>query len=183
MSILEIFLMGVGLSMDAFAVSVCKGLAVGKIRLDHVLKAGLWFGVFQVLMPLIGYFFCGIFKDSIDRYDHWISFILLVLIGANMIKEAFGEEEDTSAKMDIKTMFLLAVATSIDALACGVTMAFSDVNIWGAVTIIGLTTFAFSCSGIKIGSLFGEKYKKGGQITGGIILISLGIKILVQGLM
>ncbi len=182
MSLYEIFIIGIGLSMDAFAVSVCKGLSLGKIKPVHMLKAGVWFGGFQALMPLIGYLLAGLFAGFIDQYDHWIAFVLLVLIGINMIREVFGEEEKLSVEMDYKTMLLMAVATSIDALAVGVSFAFLKVNIVPAVIIIGATTFVFSSVGVKLGSVFGTKYKKGSELAGGLILVLIGTKILLEGL-
>ena len=183
MGIWEIPALAVGLSMDAFAVSVCKGLAVGKVRAEHVVKAGVWFGGFQALMPLIGYLLGSRFSSFVTRYDHWIAFALLLIIGANMIKEAVcGGEEKSDGLMDAKTMFLLAVATSIDALAVGVTFAFLDVAVIPAVLTIGAVTFIFSAAGIKIGSVFGYKYKTRAELCGGIILALLGIKILLEGI-
>ena len=182
MSIFELFILAIGLSMDAFAVSICKGLSLGKIKVKHMLIAGLWFGGFQALMPLIGYFLGSFFADKITKYSHWIAFILLVIIGANMVREAFGEEERLDANMNPASMFLLAIATSIDALAVGVTFAFLQVNIIYAVIFIGCVTFVCSAAGVKIGSVFGEKYKSKAEICGGIILILIGIKILFDGL-
>ncbi len=182
MSLIELFILAVGLSMDAFAVSVCKGLSLGKIKPKHMCIAGAWFGGFQALMPLIGYFLGSIFADKITKYSHWIAFILLVIIGANMVREAFGEEERLDANMNPASMFLLAIATSIDALAVGVTFAFLQVNIIYAVIFIGCVTFVCSAAGVKIGSIFGEKYKSKAEICGGIILILIGIKILLDGL-
>ena len=168
--------------MDAFAVSVCKGLSLGKIKWKHMCIAGAWFGGFQALMPLIGYFLGRFFTDMIEQYDHWIAFILLVLIGGNMVKEALGgEEEDLDCSMSPKTMFVLAVATSIDALAVGVTFAFLKVAIVPAVTFIGVVTFVCSAIGVKIGSIFGVKYKSKAELCGGIILILIGVKILLEG--
>ena len=181
MSLIELFILAVGLSMDAFAVSVCKGLSLGKIRPKHMCIAGAWFGGFQALMPLIGYFLGSFFADKITKYSHWITFILLVIIGANMVREAFGEER-LDANMNPASMFLLAIATSIDALAVGVTFAFLQVNIIYAVIFIGCVTFVCSAAGVKIGSIFGEKYKFKAEICGGIILILIGIKILFDGL-
>ena len=183
MGILELFLLAVGLSMDAFAVSICKGLSLGKIKIKHMCIAGLWFGGFQALMPVIGYFLGGFFKDYITKIDHWIAFVLLVIIGGNMIKEAFGPEENVDASMKPGNMFLLAVATSIDALAVGVTFAFLSVSIIPAVSFIGVVTFAFSAAGVKIGSIFGSKYKSKAEILGGVILIALAFKILIEGLL
>ncbi len=181
MGLLELFVLAVGLSMDAFAVSICKGLSLGKIKAKHMCIAGAWFGGFQALMPLIGYFLGSFFAETITKYDHWIAFVLLVLIGGNMIKEAFGKEEELNNAMDVKTMFLLAVATSIDALAVGVTFAFLQVQIVPAIIFIGAVTFAFSAVGIKIGSIFGTKYKSKAEFIGGVILILIGLKILLEG--
>ena len=182
MGIIELFVLAVGLSMDAFAVSVCKGLSLGKIKWKHMCIAGAWFGGFQALMPLIGYFLGRFFTDMIEQYDHWVAFILLVLIGGNMVKEALGgEEEDLDCSMSPKTMFVLAVATSIDALAVGVTFAFLKVAIVPAVTFIGVVTFVCSAIGVKIGSIFGVKYKSKAELCGGIILMLIGVKILLEG--
>lgn len=177
----ELFILAVGLSMDAFAVSVCKGLSLGKIKAKHMCLAGIWFGGFQALMPLVGYFLGSLFADVITKYSHWIAFALLAFLGAKMIKESF-ESEELDDNMGWKTMLVLAVATSIDASAVGVTFAFLDVNILFAVIVIGVTTFAFSAAGVKIGSVFGEKYKSKAEIAGGIILILIGLKILLDGL-
>lgn len=182
MSWYEIFIIAVALSMDAFAVSVCKGLSLGRIKAGHMVKAGVWFGGFQGLMPLIGFLLAGLFAGFIDQFDHWIAFILLVLIGLNMIREVFGKEEKVSDKMDVKTMLVMAVATSVDALAVGVSFAFLNVNIIPAILMIGVTTFFFSMVGVKLGSVVGTKYEKGAQLTGGAILVLLGIKILLEGL-
>ena len=181
MGALEILLISVGLAMDAFAVSVCKGLSLGKIKAKHMCLAGIWFGGFQALMPLVGYFLGSFFADVITKYSHWIAFALLAFLGAKMIKESF-ESEELDDNMGWKTMLVLAVATSIDASAVGVTFAFLDVNILFAVIVIGVTTFAFSAAGVKIGSVFGEKYKSKAEIAGGIILILIGLKILLDGL-
>lgn len=182
MSIIELFVLAVGLSMDAFAVSICKGLSLGKIRMKHMCIAGAWFGGFQALMPLIGYFLGSFFTEMITKYAHWIAFILLAVIGGNMIKEALGEDEQLDANMEPKNMFLLAVATSIDALAVGVTFAFLQVEIGIAVSFIGMITFIFSATGVKIGSIFGLKYRSRAELVGGIILILIGIKIVLNGL-
>ncbi len=182
MGLTELFVLAVGLSMDAFAVSVCKGLSLGKIRVRHMCLAGLWFGGFQALMPLIGYFLGAFFAEEIELYDHWIAFVLLALIGVSMIKEAFGDAEELDSSMTAKSMFLLAVATSIDALAVGVTFAFLRVSIVPAVSFIGVVTFACSAAGVKIGSLFGIKYKSKAEFFGGIILILIGLKILLEGI-
>ena len=185
-TLLSILLLDVGLSMDAFAVSVCKGLAVGKVQIKHMLSAGIWFGAFQALMPLIGYFLGTSFHRYIEAFDHWIAFVLLVLIGANMLKEAFSKEDEpkpADASIGVKTMLLMAVATSIDALAVGVALAMEgDTNIWLSVLIIGVTTFLLSALGVKLGSVFGEKYEKKARIAGGVILILIGLKVLLEHL-
>lgn len=182
MGILELFIIAVGLSMDAFAVSVCKGLSLGRIEKKHMCIAGAWFGGFQALMPTIGFFLGSAFADLITKWDHWIAFILLVLIGGNMVKEALGEEEEMDASMTVRSMFFLAIATSIDALAVGVTFAFLKVNIWMAVLFIGCVTFVCSAAGVKIGSVFGTKYKSKSEIFGGAVLILIGVKILLEGI-
>lgn len=183
MSIFELFVLAVGLSMDAFAVSICKGLSLGKIRAKHMCLAGVWFGGFQALMPLIGYFLGSFFADMVTKYAHWVAFLLLLYIGWSMIKESREKCEDcTDPDMNAKTMFLLAVATSIDALAVGVTFAFLKVSILPAVSFIGLVTFVCSAAGIKIGSMFGVKYKSKAELCGGIILILIGLKILLEGI-
>lgn len=182
MSIAELFVLAIGLSMDAFAVSICKGLSLGKIKMKHMMIAGAWFGGFQALMPLLGYFLGSFFAEMITKYAHWIAFVLLLFLGGKMVKEAFSEEEKLEACMDSKNMFLLAIATSMDALAVGVTFAFLQVTIVPAVTFIGVITFICSAIGVKIGSIFGDKYSKRAQIAGGIILILIGVKILLDGL-
>lgn len=183
MGIVELLILAVGLSMDAFAVSICKGLSIGKIKPKHMAIAGAWFGGFQALMPLIGYFLGIGFSGFVTAFSHWIAFGLLAIIGGNMIKESFGKEEnDADDSMKFKTMLLLAIATSIDALAVGVTFAFLEVQIIPAVLSIGVVTFIFSAVGIKIGTLFGTKYKSKAELAGGIILVLLGIKILLEGL-
>lgn len=181
MSIITLFTLAVGLAMDAFAVSVCKGLAMRKINIRKTFLVGLWFGGFQALMPLIGYFLGIQFKEKITAIDHWIAFLLLAIIGINMIKEALSdEEESTSASLEVKEMFVLAVATSIDALAVGITFAFLEVNIVEAVTVIGVVTFVLSAIGVKVGNIFGTRYKSKAEIAGGVILILLGVKILLE---
>lgn len=182
MSILDLFILAVGLSMDAFAVSVCKGLSLGKIKPKHMYIAGAWFGGFQALMPLIGYFLGSFFAEMIEKYDHWVAFVLLAIIGGNMIKESFGKDEKVDSSMNVKSMLLLAIATSIDALAVGVTFAFLQVQIVPAVSFIGVITFIFSAVGVKIGSLFGTKYKSKAELFGGIVLVLIGIKILLEGI-
>lgn len=183
MGIIEIILLGIGLSMDAFAVSVCKGLSVSKLQIKHALTVGIYFGGFQALMPLIGYLLGTRFQSLIASVDHWIVFALLVLIGANMVREAIGEEgEEKNDSFSFCTMLPLAVATSIDALAVGITFAFLQVQIVLAISLIGCITFVLSAAGIKIGNVFGARYKKKAEITGGAILILLGTKILLEHL-
>ena len=179
---IEIFLIGVGLSMDAFAVSICKGLSMKKVKKRDVFIIALFFGGFQALMPFIGWFLGKGFESYITSIDHWIAFILLLFIGGNMIKESFDEEENVNADMGVKNMFLLAVATSIDALAVGVSLAFLKVNIIPAVSFIGCITFVCSAAGVKIGSIFGDKYRSKAGLCGGIILILIGVKILLDGM-
>ncbi len=181
MGIWELFVLAVGLSMDAFAVSICKGLSLGKIKWKHMCIAGLWFGGFQALMPLTGYFLGSLFADIFTKYAHWIAFVLLVFIGGSMIKEAFGKEE-VNASMSFQSMLLLAIATSIDALAVGVSFAFLQVKIVPAVSFIGVITFLFSAVGVKIGSIFGDKYRSKAEICGGVILILIGLKTLLDGI-
>lgn len=183
MGIVEILLIGIGLSMDAFAVSICKGLSVEKLKWKHSLIAGLYFGGFQALMPLLGYLLGSQFQSMITSIDHWVAFGLLLLIGANMIREALGkEEEEKNDSFSFQTMVLLAVATSIDALAVGITFAFLQVNIGMAILLIGCTTFVISVAGVKIGNVFGSRFKKKAEIAGGIILILIGTKILLEHL-
>ncbi|MDE7211990.1 MAG: manganese efflux pump MntP family protein [Lachnospiraceae bacterium] len=178
-----LFVLAVGLSMDAFAVSVCKGLAMKKMSWKAAAVVGLWFGGFQALMPAIGYFLGIQFADKIEAVDHWIAFVLLAIIGGNMVREAFSkEEEKASGDLDVKTMFVMAVATSIDALAVGITFAFLHQNMPVAVTLIGMTTFVLSMLGVKIGNLFGTRYKAKAEFAGGVILILLGLKILLEHL-
>ena len=183
MSALELFILAVGLSMDAFAVSICKGLAVKRIDMGKAGIVGLWFGGFQALMPMIGYFLGSRFSNAIQSVDHWVAFILLSLIGANMIREAMSKDEDArrdSGSLSFKTMLMLAVATSIDALAAGITFAFLDVDIALAAGMIGCTTCIISMAGVKVGSVFGTKYKSKAEMTGGVMLILLGLKILLE---
>lgn len=187
MGFAELFLIGVGLSMDAFAVSVCKGLNMrGKINFKHAGVIALFFGGFQALMPLIGYFLGMGFEKYITRIDHWIAFLLLGFIGGKMIVEAIKEwnevDKQEEDKLDIKELFVLAVATSIDALAVGITFAFLNVNIWSAISIIGTTTFVLSVIGVVIGNKFGSKYKSKAELVGGIILVLMGVKILLEHL-
>lgn len=183
MNFFTLFTIAVGLSMDAFAVAICKGLAMKKITLRKALIIGLWFGGFQALMPLIGFLLGVQFQSKITSIDHWIAFVLLCFIGINMIREACSkEEENTSDSLAFKDMLLLAGATSIDALAVGVTFSFLQVAILPAVTFIGLTTLVLSMSGVKIGNVFGTRYKSRAEVAGGIILIVMGIKILLEHL-
>jgi len=185
MGIIELFILAVGLSMDAFAVSVCKGLAMKKAPAKAMVLCGAWFGGFQALMPLIGFFLGTLFIDAISAIDHWIAFALLALIGINMLREALGKDEgeQTDADLSVRTMFVMAVATSIDALAVGISLAMAGVgNIYLAVLLIGATTFALSAVGVKVGSVFGSKYEKKAEIVGGVILILLGVKILLEHL-
>ena len=183
MGLLELFILAVGLSMDAFAVSVCKGLSVTKMEPKHALLCGAYFGGFQALMPALGYLLGSQFESMITRIDHWIAFVLLALIGGNMIKEAFENgEEAADPSLDIKTMTLMAVATSIDALAVGVTFAFLQVRILPAVLFIGSITFLLSAAGVKIGNVFGCRYQKKAEFAGGLILILMGLKILLEHL-
>lgn len=184
MSLTELFFIAVGLSMDAFAVAVCKGLATPKITFKKATWMGLWFGGFQALMPAIGYFVGYRFQEKITAYDHWIAFLLLLFIGGNMIKEALSKDEEcTNASLAVKDMFLLAIATSIDALAVGVTFAFlPDVPIVPAVSFIGVITFLLSAIGMKIGNVFGTRYKSKAELAGGIILVLIGAKILIEHL-
>lgn len=184
MGILELFLIAVGLSMDAFAVSVCKGLASRELRARHYLVTGAWFGGFQALMPSIGYLLGSTFESYITAVDHWVAFVLLAFIGGNMIKDGLSHAEDKDAgDFGVKSMFLLAVATSIDALAVGVTFALlPDVSIGAAVGFIGLITFVLSALGLKVGNVFGLKYKSGAEIAGGAILVLMGLKILLEHL-
>ncbi len=184
MDLLSLFLIAVGLSMDAFAVSVCKGLATPKYKLKYSMICGAWFGGFQALMPTVGYLLGVNFKKYITAIDHWIAFVLLALIGFNMIREALkNDDEGADPSFTAKSMLLLAIATSIDALAIGITFAFLDVNIVAAVLFIGVCTFVISAAGVKIGSVFGTRFKSKAEIAGGAILIILGLRILVEHLM
>ncbi len=182
MGLAELLVIAVGVSMDAFAVAICKGLSVSRLRPKHVALTGLWFGGFQALMPLIGYFLGISFSSFVSSVDHWIAFILLGIIGGNMIKESCGRDEDISMEPDFsaRTMLVLAVATSIDALAVGVTFAFLGVNIWHAVSFIGIATALFSGAGVAIGNFFGARWKSKAEFAGGFILISMGLKILIE---
>ena len=186
MGIWELLLLALSVSMDAFAVSMCKGLSVKKARLRECLTCGGWFGGFQALMPLAGFFLGEMFAGKIEAFDHWVAFGLLAVIGANMLKEVFEADCeccDKNADFSVKTMFVMAVATSIDALAVGVSLSMAgNVKIVPAVLLIGGFTFAFSAMGVKIGNIFGSRFEKKAQVTGGVILILLGVKILLEHL-
>ena len=189
MGIGELFLLAVGLSMDAFAVSVCKGLAMKKATLKAEATCGLWFGGFQMLMPVTGFFLGSLFAEAIEAFDHWVAFGLLVIIGINMLKEALekkdesGDDPEKDADLSVKTMFLMAVATSIDALAVGISLAMvGSVNIWLAAAFIGICTCLLSALGVKIGNVFGSRYEKKAEFAGDVILILLGVKILLEHL-
>ncbi len=182
MKLWELFLIALGLAMDAGAVSICKGLSVDRIKPSHQLKVGCYFGGFQALMPLIGYFLGVQFQSLIESVDHWIAFVLLSLIGINMIREAMGEEETIDASFSAGAMLPLAVATSIDALAVGVTFAFLKVEILPAICFIGVVTFVVSVAGLMLGNVFGCKYKTKAEVFGGIVLVFIGLKILLEHL-
>ena len=181
MSILEIIFTALGLAMDAFAVSICKGLSLKKVSFKNAILVGTYFGLFQGLMPLIGYFLGFKMKDAIMSIDHWIAFILLGIIGLNMILDTF-KKESIDDNLEFKIMIILAIATSIDALAIGITFAFLEVNIYFAVTLTAIITFIISALGVKIGNIFGNKYSSKAEIFGGIVLILMGIKILLEHL-
>ena len=181
MGIIELLLISVGLAMDAFAVSVGKGMTLKQVRPSHALNAGVWFGAFQALMPIIGYFVGRSFVDYVENFDHWIAFGLLVLIGANMIRETvWGDDEEVDGNFGFRTMLIMAIATSIDALAVGVSMAFLDVNIWVSALVIGVVTFAISAAGVYLGAAFGSRLGSKAGIIGGVILIAIGFKIVIE---
>ena len=180
MNLWELFILAVGLSMDAFAVAICKGLSVGKTKWQHCLLCGLYFGGFQALMPFLGYILGKQFSSFITGIDHWLAFLMLALIGISMIRESREEAENVNPSFSPRTMLPLAIATSIDALAVGITFAFLQVNIIPAVSFIGVITFLFGVAGVKIGSLFGMKFKSKAELAGGIILIGMGLKILLE---
>ena len=182
MEFAELLILAIGLSMDAFAISICKGLSVEKLEKKHMVITGLWFGGSQMAMPIIGYFVGGSFYEAIQSVDHWLSFALLLLIGVNMIRESMGKIETLDASFSPKVMFPLAIADSIDALAVGVTFAFRQVSLWPSVPVIGLTTFLLSAAGVWIGNHFGAKYKSKAEFAGGIVLIGIGFVILLQDL-
>lgn len=183
----ELLLLALGVSMDAFAVSICKGLAMKQATLREGMICGAWFGGFQAMMPLLGFFLGSLFAEAIQAVDHWVAFALLGIIGANMLKEALSREEgcdcESSADLSVKTMFVMAVATSIDALAVGISLAMAgQVNIFAAVLLIGACTCGMSALGVKVGNVFGSRFEKKAQLAGGVILILLGVKILLEHL-
>lgn len=182
MSPWELFLIAVGVSMDAFAVAICKGLSVNRVNLRHAATVGLYFGGFQAAMPLIGYLLGTRLESLITSFDHWVAFALLVLIGANMVRESRSGSEELNDSFDFKTMLPLAIATSIDALAIGVGFAFLQVNIVPAVAFIGAVTLIVSGIGVKIGNVSGANHKSRAELLGGIILILIGVKILIEHL-
>ena len=187
MGFIELFLIGVGLSMDAFAVAIAKGLGMKKINYRHMVVIALFFGGFQALMPLIGWALGSQFAQFVTPVDHWIAFILLAFIGGKMLWDAFHEEGDDEApedaeRLDLRELLMLAIATSIDALAVGITFAFLEVNIFVAITIIGCTTFVLSLIGVAVGNAFGARYERPSTIAGGIVLILIGLKILLEHL-
>ena len=187
MSLFELLLIGVGLSMDAFAVAVCQGLCMPRLNWKHGAVVAAFFGGFQALMPLVGWALGSQFANYIHSFDHWIAFVLLLLIGGNMIRESFGEEEEETEcaitdRLDLKRLTLMAVATSIDALAVGVTFAFLSVSIVPAATLIGCTTFVISLGGVAVGHFFGTRYKSRAELAGGVVLVLIGAKILLEGL-
>ena len=183
MGILEMIFLGFALAMDATAVSIGKGLSLDRVRPTHAINAGAWFGGFQALMPIIGYFFGVSFSGFVASVDHWICFALLLLIGSNMIREALsGDDEELDDNFSPRTMFLMALATSIDALVVGVTLAFAQANIWLAATIIGVVTFVLSFSGLYLGRVIGSKFGSKAGVLGGLVLIAIGVKTLVEHL-
>ena len=195
MKFYELFILAVGLSMDAFAVAVCKGLAMRRVSLRQAAWVGLWFGGFQFLMPLLGFLLANSFAQAIASFDHWIAFLLLAVIGGNMVREALSAgEEEVSGDLSVRALFLLAIATSIDALAAGISLVagvslpllvngrFNPASIWVAIGLIGLTTFLLSTAGVKLGNRFGARYEKKAELAGGLILILLGLKILLEHL-
>ena len=185
MELVQAMVLAIGLSMDAFAVSLCKGLSMKRADLKSGLLCGVWFGGFQALMPAIGFFLGTLFAAAIEAFDHWVAFLLLGYIGFNMLREAFSKEEccdDTGADLSVKTMFVMAVATSVDAMAAGISLAMDDAPIVLNVICIGVTTFVLSAVGVKVGNVFGSRFEKKAQAAGGVILILLGLKILLEHL-
>ena len=185
MKLVELLVIAIALSMDAFAVSICKGLSVCKVRPKNALSVALWFGGFQALMPVLGYFLGVSFADFVSSVDHWIAYVLLGIIGMNMLLESFDKDESCEVNPDFsfKPMLAMAIATSIDALAVGVSFAFLDVNIWYAVLLIGLITGVLSAGGIYLGNIFGSRYKSKAEFAGGLILVAMGLKILIEHLL
>lgn len=187
MGIVELLLTAIALSMDAFAVSVCKGLGMRRMRYDQALVISLYFGVFQALMPLIGWLLGTSFSRYIQAFDHWITFVLLAFLGGKMLWDVFhekedGEQESAERRLDHRELFMLAIATSIDALAVGIAFACLDVNIWSSISIIGVTTLVISFAGVWIGNRFGNRFQKKAEIAGGLVLILIGVKILAEHL-
>ncbi len=185
-SLASAVILAIGLAMDAFAVSMCKGLAVKKLKLRHMIITGLYFGIFQALMPTIGYFLGTSFKQYISNIDHWVAFILLGIIGVNMIRESLSKDDDDEQKDDFsfKAMFPLAIATSIDALVAGIGfIGAGDLNVPFTITAVGVITFLTSAIGVKIGNVFGARYKSKAEFAGGVVLVAMGIKFLIEGLM
>ncbi|MBP3426418.1 MAG: manganese efflux pump [Rikenellaceae bacterium] len=184
MSFVELLIIAVGLAMDAFAVSVCKGLSVRRVRVSQALTAGVWFGGFQALMPVAGWLLGVSFAEAVESVDHWVAFVLLGVIGGNMIREAVSAQEECEHDSDFspRAMLPMAVATSIDAMAVGVSFAFLRVSMWQAATIIGVVTFALSAVGVALGSRLGCRFKQRAELVGGVILVLMGVKILVEHL-
>ncbi len=182
MDYLSVLLIGIGLAMDAFAVSVCKGLALKKPHIAQILLVGLWFGVFQFIMPVVGFYLGSSFYDLISDYSHYVAFLLLLIIGVNMIREAMADDEEVGDDLGVRTMFLLAVATSIDAMAVGISMAMDGGDVWMSALIIGAVTFLISSFGVRIGSVFGDRFGSKAEIIGGSILILIGLKILLENM-
>lgn len=180
MSLFDLIMIGISLSMDAFAVSICKGLSVRKVQLSHALICGAWFGAFQAIMPSLGYFLGSRFEHLLNSVGPWITFILLAVIGVNMVRESFGGDEAVDSDFSAKAMLPLAIATSIDAFAVGVGFAAMEANIVAAALLIGCTTFILSAIGVKVGAVFGDKYRAISERIGGVVLILIGLKTLIQ---
>lgn len=183
MGVIETSLIAIGLAMDAFSVAICKGLSMQKFEIKKAVIIGLYFGIFQGLMPIIGFFLGGTFAETIEAYDHWIGFGLLAIIGINMIREAFDKDEEVNDKVDFQSMIWLAIATSIDALTVGITFSFLKVNIWFVALLIAMITYVLSVLGVLIGNKFGCKYKAKAEVAGGVILLLMGVKIVLEHLM
>lgn len=182
MGIIETSLIAIGLAMDAFSVAICKGLSMQKFEIKKAVIIGLYFGIFQGVMPILGFLLGGTFAETIEKYDHWVAFILLGMIGINMIREAFDKDEEVNDKVDFKSMIWLAIATSIDALTVGITFSFLKVNIWFVSLLIAMVTYVLSVLGVLIGNKFGCKYKAKAEVAGGIILLLMGVKIVLEHL-